>query len=59
MAEGDNRVVPILGSNPPAVGPGSGTSPIGILFTQRMMDFPEPPIVVTDFWMLAYRVMEQ
>ena len=31
---------------------------IGILFTQRMMDSPEPPKVFTDFWMLAYGVME-
>lgn len=27
---------------------------IGILFTQRMMDSPEPPKVFTDFWTLAY-----
>ena len=27
---------------------------LGILFTQRMMDSPEPPIVFTDFWTLAY-----
>ena len=27
---------------------------IGILFTQRMMDSPEPPRVFTDFWTLAY-----
>jgi len=27
---------------------------IGILFTQRMMDSPEPPNVFTDFWTLAY-----
>ena len=26
----------------------------GILFTQRMMDSPEPPKVFTDFWTLAY-----
>jgi CubicO group peptidase (beta-lactamase class C family) len=31
---------------------------IGILFTQRMMDSPEPPKVFTDFWTLAYRAME-
>jgi CubicO group peptidase (beta-lactamase class C family) len=31
---------------------------IGILFTQRMMDSPEPPKVFTDFWTLAYGVME-
>jgi CubicO group peptidase (beta-lactamase class C family) len=30
---------------------------IGILFTQRMMDSPEPPKVFTDFWTLAYGVM--
>jgi CubicO group peptidase (beta-lactamase class C family) len=29
---------------------------IGILFTQRMMDSPEPPRVFTDFWTLAYTV---
>jgi hypothetical protein len=34
-------------------------SPIGVRFTQRMLDFPEPPIVVTDFRMLAYGVMEK
>jgi CubicO group peptidase (beta-lactamase class C family) len=27
---------------------------IGILFTQRMVDSPEPPKVFTDFWTLAY-----
>jgi len=27
---------------------------IGILFTQRMMNSPEPPKVFTDFWTLAY-----
>jgi CubicO group peptidase (beta-lactamase class C family) len=26
---------------------------IGILFTQRMMDSPEPPKVFTDFWTLT------
>jgi len=31
---------------------------IGILFTQRMMDSPEPPKVFTDFWTLAYQAME-
>jgi CubicO group peptidase (beta-lactamase class C family) len=31
---------------------------IGILFTQRMMDSPEPPKVFTDFWNLAYGAME-
>jgi CubicO group peptidase (beta-lactamase class C family) len=31
---------------------------IGILFTQRMLDSPEPPKVFTDFWTLAYGVME-
>jgi CubicO group peptidase (beta-lactamase class C family) len=33
-------------------------SVIGILFTQRMMDSPEPPKVFTDFWTLAYGAME-
>lgn len=27
---------------------------IGILFTQRMMDSPEPPRAFTDFWTVAY-----
>jgi CubicO group peptidase (beta-lactamase class C family) len=31
---------------------------IGILFTQRMMDSPEPPKVFTDFWTLAYAAMK-
>ena len=31
---------------------------IGILFTLRMMDSPEPPKVFTDFWTLAYAAME-
>jgi hypothetical protein len=31
---------------------------IGILFTQRMTDLPEPPRVFTDFWTLAYEAME-
>lgn len=31
---------------------------IGILFTQRLMDSPEPPKVFTDFWTLAYGAME-
>ena len=31
---------------------------IGILFTQRMMDSPEPPTVFWDFWTLAYAAME-
>ncbi len=31
---------------------------IGILFTQRMMDSPEPPPVFNDFWTLAYGSME-
>ncbi len=31
---------------------------IGILFTQRMMDSPQPPKVFTDFWTLAYGAME-
>jgi CubicO group peptidase (beta-lactamase class C family) len=31
---------------------------IGILFTQRMMDSPQPPKVFTDFWTLAYAAME-
>ena len=37
-------------------GPAEGM--IGILFTQRMMDSPEPPKVFTDFWTLAYGAME-
>jgi hypothetical protein len=31
---------------------------IGILFTQRMMDSPEPPKVFVDFWTLAFGAME-
>jgi CubicO group peptidase (beta-lactamase class C family) len=31
---------------------------IGILFTQRMMDSPEPPRVFTDFWTLAYGAID-
>jgi CubicO group peptidase (beta-lactamase class C family) len=31
---------------------------IGILFTQRMMDSPEPARVFSDFWTLAYAAME-
>ncbi len=31
---------------------------IGILFTQRMMDSPEPPKIFDDFWTLAYEAME-
>jgi CubicO group peptidase (beta-lactamase class C family) len=31
---------------------------IGIIFTQRMMDSPEPPKIFTDFWTLAYGAME-
>lgn len=31
---------------------------IGILFTQRLMDSPQPPRVFTDFWTLAYSAME-
>jgi len=27
---------------------------IGLLFTQRLVDSPEPPRVYTDFWTLAY-----
>ena len=38
------------------IDPGKGM--IGILFTQRMMDSPEPPKVFSDFWTLAYAVVE-
>ena len=31
---------------------------IGILFTQRLVDSPEPMKVFTDFWTLAYGAME-
>ena len=31
---------------------------IGILFTQRMMDSPQPPNVFADFWTLAYGAIE-
>lgn len=32
---------------------------IGILFTQRMMESPEPPRVFTDFWILAYQTISE
>jgi CubicO group peptidase (beta-lactamase class C family) len=38
------------------VDPGEGL--IGILFTQRMMDSPDPPRVFTDFWTTAYGAMK-
>jgi CubicO group peptidase (beta-lactamase class C family) len=31
---------------------------IGILFTQRMLESPEPPRLFSDFWTLAYGAME-
>jgi CubicO group peptidase (beta-lactamase class C family) len=31
---------------------------IGILFTQRLMDSPDPPRVFTDFWTTAYGAMK-
>ncbi|WP_446743030.1 serine hydrolase domain-containing protein [Silvibacterium acidisoli] len=31
---------------------------IGVFFSQRMMESPEPPRVFTDFWNLAYAAME-
>lgn len=31
---------------------------IGILFSQRMMDSPEPPAVFNDFWTTAYAAMD-
>jgi CubicO group peptidase (beta-lactamase class C family) len=31
---------------------------IGILYTPRLMDSPDPPHVMTDFWTLAYEAME-
>jgi CubicO group peptidase (beta-lactamase class C family) len=31
---------------------------VGILFTQRMMESPEPPLVFKDFWTLAYASLE-
>ena len=31
---------------------------IGILFTQCMMDSPDPPKIFLDFWTLAYGAME-
>ena len=30
---------------------------IGLLFTQRLMDSPEPPTVFNDFWTLAYSAL--
>ena len=32
---------------------------VGILLTQRMMESPAPPRVMTDFWTLAYQAMEE
>jgi CubicO group peptidase (beta-lactamase class C family) len=32
---------------------------IGILLTQRMMESPVPPRVMTDFWTLAYQAVEE
>jgi CubicO group peptidase (beta-lactamase class C family) len=31
---------------------------IGILLTQRLMDSPEPPAVLNDFWANAYRLLD-
>jgi len=31
----------------------------GILLTQRMMESPVPPRVMTDFWTLAYQTIEE
>jgi CubicO group peptidase (beta-lactamase class C family) len=31
---------------------------VGILFTQRLLDSPEPPRLFTDFWNLAYAAMD-
>ena len=31
----------------------------GILLTQRMMESPVPPRVMTDFWTLAYQAIEE
>jgi CubicO group peptidase (beta-lactamase class C family) len=31
---------------------------IGILFTQRLVDSPEPPAVYEEFWTHAYRSLE-
>jgi CubicO group peptidase (beta-lactamase class C family) len=30
----------------------------GILLTQRMMDSPQPPAVMTDFWTSAYQAID-
>jgi CubicO group peptidase (beta-lactamase class C family) len=32
---------------------------IGILLTQRLMDSPEPPAVLEDFWRLAYQSLQE
>jgi len=29
-----------------------------VLYTQRLLDSPEPPKLFTDFWTLAYAAME-
>jgi hypothetical protein len=31
---------------------------IGILFTQRLVDSPEPSKIYTDFWTLAYGAID-
>jgi hypothetical protein len=37
---------------------GSAERMIGILFSQRKMDSPEPPKVFADFWTLAYAALK-
>ena len=34
---------------------GSQENLTGILLTQRMMDSPQPPLAMVDFWSLAYQ----
>ena len=36
--------------------PGEGLT--GILLTQRMMDSPQPPRAMVDFWTLAYQAID-
>jgi CubicO group peptidase (beta-lactamase class C family) len=36
--------------------PGEGLT--GILLTQRLMDSPQPPRALVDFWTLAYQAID-
>jgi CubicO group peptidase (beta-lactamase class C family) len=45
------------------IGTAGGSDPrenlVGILLTQRMMETPVPPRVMTDFWTLVYQALEE